>query len=233
MRAVGQQALGPEAQGSSPASMPKVPLPRTRPTASVLMASLGLNAGALRDQSPDPLSDVSAAVRKMFAMLQPSDTKMASASPDGGVSNDGRESFPVPGMRQTAVYDIVARTVYMPDGTRLEAHSGLGELLDDPSHVHIRDRGATPPQMYELTLREKPFHGVEALRMKPVGEGDLFGRSGLLAHSYLMGPRGDSNGCVSFKDYEAFLKAYKAGEVKRLIVVTSLSDQAMADARKN
>jgi hypothetical protein len=199
----------------------------------MLMANLGPNAGALRDQSPDPLSDVSAAVRKMFAMLQPSDTKVASVSPDGGVSNDGRESFPIPGMRQTAVYDIVARTVYMPDGTRLEAHSGLGELLDDPGHVHIRDKGATPPQMYELTLREKRFHGVEALRMKPVGEGDLFGRSGLLAHSYLMGPRGDSNGCVSFKDYEAFLTAYKAGDVKRLIVVTSLSDQATADARKN
>ena len=28
--------------------------------------------------------------------------------------------------RFTAVYDISARTVYLPDGTRLEAHSGLG-----------------------------------------------------------------------------------------------------------
>ena len=28
--------------------------------------------------------------------------------------------------RQTAVYDICAHTVYLPDGTRLEAHSGLG-----------------------------------------------------------------------------------------------------------
>ena len=27
---------------------------------------------------------------------------------------------------RTAIYDITARTVYMPDGRRLEAHSGLG-----------------------------------------------------------------------------------------------------------
>ena len=34
--------------------------------------------------------------------------------------------------RQTAVYDIAAHTVYLPDGTKLEAHSGLGSSLDDP-----------------------------------------------------------------------------------------------------
>ena len=28
-----------------------------------------------------------------------------------------------------------------------------------------------------------------------------------------------SNGCVSFKDYNAFLQAYQNGEVKRLVVV--------------
>ena len=59
--------------------------------------------------------------------------------------------------------------------------------------------------------------------MKPVGEGELFGRTGLLAHSYMMGPKGDLNGCVSFKDYDAFLKAYKNGDVRRLVVVPSLA----------
>lgn len=120
----------------------------------------------------------------------------------------------------------------MPDGTRLEAHSGLGDLMDDPAQVHVHDRGATPPQIYELSKREKPFHGVEALRMKPVGQGDLFGRAGLLTHSYLMGPKGDSNGCVSFKDYATFLQAYKAGAVKRLIVVPSLADPTVMVAQK-
>jgi hypothetical protein len=39
----------------------------------------------------------------------------------------------------TAVYDIAARTVYMPNGRRLEAHSGLG-LMDDPSYVSAKGR---------------------------------------------------------------------------------------------
>ena len=32
----------------------------------------------------------------------------------------------------TAIYDIVAQTVYLPNGQRLEAHSGMGSLMDDP-----------------------------------------------------------------------------------------------------
>jgi len=38
----------------------------------------------------------------------------------------------------------------------------------------------------------------------------------------MLGPRGDSNGCVSFKEYAKFLRAYTNGEVSRLVVVTSL-----------
>jgi hypothetical protein len=38
----------------------------------------------------------------------------------------------------------------------------------------------------------------------------------------MLGPRGDSNGCVSFRDYNAFLKAFRNGEIKRLAVVASL-----------
>ena len=124
--------------------------------------------------------------------------------------------------RYTAIYDISARTVYLPDGTRLEAHSGLGYELDNPRYVSERMRGPTPPHLYELTLREASFHGVQALRLNPIGEGGLYGRAGLLAHPYMLGPNGDSNGCVSFKDYEAFLRAYESGEIKRLAVVAQL-----------
>jgi type VI secretion system (T6SS) effector TldE1-like protein len=129
------------------------------------------------------------------------------------------------GDRWTAVYDISAHTVYLPDGRKLEAHSGLGDRLDDPRFVSERDRGPTPPGAYELTLRESLFHGVQALRLTPVGEGDVFGRSGLLAHPYMLGPSGDSNGCVSFKDYDAFLLAYQNGQVKRLIVVAQRAQE--------
>ena len=122
----------------------------------------------------------------------------------------------------TAVYDISAHTVYMPDGTRLEAHSGLGSRLDDPRHVDERMHGATPPAVYELEPREALFHGVRALRLKPVDNDKVYGRAGLLAHNYLLGPNGDSNGCVSFKNYNAFLQAYANHKVKRLAVVAHL-----------
>jgi type VI secretion system (T6SS) effector TldE1-like protein len=124
--------------------------------------------------------------------------------------------------RYTAVYDISARTVYLPDGTRLEAHSGLGDRLDDPRYVGERMRGPTPPNIYELEPREASFHGVQALRLNPVGDSAVYGRAGLLAHPYMLGPNGDSNGCVSFKDYNTFLRAYQNGQIKRLVVVARL-----------
>ncbi len=94
--------------------------------------------------------------------------------------------------------------------------------MDDPRYVHEKDRGATPPHAYDLVLREQLFHGVAALRLNPVDGGSVFGRTGLLAHRYMLGPRGDSNGCVSFKDYPRFLQAFRNGEVTRLVVVTRL-----------
>jgi len=112
--------------------------------------------------------------------------------------------------------------VYMPDGTRLEAHSGLGSRLDDPRHVDERMRGATPPNVYDLEPRETLFHGVRALRLIPVDTDKVYGRAGLLAHTYMLGPNGDSNGCVSFKNYNAFLQAYTNHKVKRLAVVARL-----------
>lgn len=214
------------------APVAKVPLPRVRPPLSNLMASLAPSVNVAKPPSSDPLSEVSSALRKAFAMLQPAGTTLASASPDGGIGNDGsdRPSGMVAPGHQTALYDISARTVYMPDGTRLEAHSGYRELLDDVRYVDVKDRGPTPPQVYELKPREKIFHGVQALRMTPIGEGDLYGRTGLLTHSYLLGPNGDSNGCVSFKDYDAFLRAFQNGSVKRLVVVKTLATEAVADA---
>jgi hypothetical protein len=125
--------------------------------------------------------------------------------------------------QSTAIYVLTKHMVIMPDGARLEAHSGLGEFLDDPRHVDEKDRGATPPHLYELTLREDLFHGVQALRLNPVGDGGMFGRDGILAHPYMLGPNGDSNGCVSFKNYDAFLQAFQSGKVRRLAVVASLN----------
>jgi Tlde1 domain len=123
---------------------------------------------------------------------------------------------------RTAIYDITARAVYLPNGRRLEAHSGFGDLMDNPRHVHVRMQGATPPNVYNLTLRERLFHGVRAIRLNPVDGSKMYGRAGILAHSYMLGPNGQSNGCVSFSDYPEFLNAFLKGEVTRLAVVERL-----------
>ena len=164
---------------------------------------------------------------KLFGRPKTEGPTLAYASADGGVVSD-TPTILFDGMpkydQYTAVYDISARKVYMPDGSELEAHSGLGSRMDDPKNVHIKMHGATPPHVYDLTMREALFHGVEAIRLTPIGgEGRIFGRVGLLAHTFMLGPRGDSNGCVSFKDYSSFLQAFKKGMVKRMVVVARLA----------
>jgi len=122
----------------------------------------------------------------------------------------------------TAIYDIVAHTVYLPGGRRLEAHSGLGHFLDDPRAIAQKARGPTPPNVYRLTLREQLFHGVRAIRLNPENDGKMYGRDGILAHTYMLGPSGQSFGCVSFKNYPEFLNAFLRGEIDRLVVVPRL-----------
>jgi hypothetical protein len=151
------------------------------------------------------------------AATQPARMRLASLGPepDAGALDDAQ---PV----RAAVYDISARTVYLPNGERLEAHSGLGAMLDDPRSVRVRMRGVTPPNVYRLKMRERLFHGVPAIRLVPEDEDAMFHRAGMLAHTYMLGPNGQSNGCVSFRDYPRFLAAFKRGEVDRMVVVTKL-----------
>jgi hypothetical protein len=167
----------------------------------------------------------------IFARLfgtAPKNVTLAYATPEGGGTGlDGIAAAGgnvVSGLydRQTAVYDISAHTVYMPDGTILEAHSGLGSRLDDPRYADERSRGPTPPDIYDLQPRGQLFHGVRALRLLPEDTAKVFGRSGLLAHTYMLGPNGQSNGCVSFKDYNAFLQAYENHQITRLAVVSHI-----------
>jgi hypothetical protein len=46
----------------------------------------------------------------------------------------------------------------------------------------------------------------------------------------MLGPNGDSNGCVSVRDYDRFLAAYQKGEIKRLAVVSTLGGSVRASA---
>jgi hypothetical protein len=130
-----------------------------------------------------------------------------------------------------AIYDIAAHTVYMPNGDTLEAHSGLGERLDNPRYVNVKMKGPTPPNVYKMSLRERAFHGVRAIRLNPVDESKMFGRDGMLAHTYMLRNRGHSNGCVVFGNYPAFLAAFERGEVDRLVVVEHLDRKPIPSSR--
>lgn len=151
---------------------------------------------------------------------------LAYAPQDNDIRDSAPSYRPAPlfaGRGRTATYDIAAATVYMPNGERLEAHSGMGPMLDNPRYVNKKMRGPTPPHTYNLTMREALFHGVEAIRLNPVDPSKIYGRDGLLAHTYMLGRRGDSNGCLVFKDYRRFLAAFKRGEVTQLVVVARTS----------
>ncbi len=179
----------------TPSSVAAIPVPRPRPVEANL---------ELRDSPPAAQPDNRTLLQKLSDLL-PARVTLASLSPslDGGLLSGGPDLAALGYDNLTAVYDISARTVYMPNGANV----------------------------YDLKPRERLFHGVQALRMIPVGDNDTLGRSGLLAHSYMLGANGDSNGCVSIKNYEKFLKAFNNGEIKRLVVVPSLGDSVSASRR--
>ena len=128
----------------------------------------------------------------------------------------------------TAVYDIAAKKVICPTAPssrriRPRLENGRRALCA------CADAGRAPPHIYELKPRKALFHGVPALRLTPIGGQDkIFGRDGLLAHTYMLGASGNSNGCVSFKDYYAFLNAYRNQGIRRLAVLAKVESRAVA-----
>ena len=199
-----------------------VPAPEAKPKSGLRNMADRAKAAVLSITGPHQ-----SMVEKLWGKREPSGGLLAYASADASITASiaPKEQNPMfggspPYDRNTAVYDITAKTVYLPDGTKLEAHSGLGSNLDDPRSQRVRMRGVTPPHIYELKPREALFHGVPALRLTPIGgESAIYGRDGLLAHTFMLGPNGDSNGCVSFKDYYAFLDAYRNKGIRKLAVL--------------
>ncbi|MBB4041962.1 hypothetical protein GGR34_003646 [Microvirga flocculans] len=217
------------AEAAQPVPLP-VPRPaefrnlRTSPAPQVARAS-SVPATPRAAAIASPQADNRTFIEKLFGVrpATPPEAALSYAALENGtgsISPNIRVSpVPTEAGAGTAVYDIVAQTVTLPNGERLEAHSGLGDMMDNPRYVNVRMKGATPPGTYVITEREALFHGVRALRLTPVGgSAAIYGRDGILAHTYLLGPRGDSNGCVSFRNYDRFLQAYLRGEIKRLIV---------------
>ncbi len=203
-----------------------MPLPLRRPRLPRQEAP-----AADRDVAAKPAEDAKPAVQEtkpakraktqqMLAYAKPDNpTKSDSGGLAGAFSNlfSPKPKRPRAGV---AIYDISAAKVYMPDGSVLEAHSGIGEMADNPRYANQKMRGPTPPDTYNLSMRESLFHGVQALRMTPTDGKVGFGRSGILAHSYLLrGGRAESHGCVAFKNYDKFLNAFKKGHIRQLVVV--------------
>jgi hypothetical protein len=208
------------------ASAPAVPLPRSRP----VMADLTTTAV----EAPPKVDAVARPDRTLMQKLSdflPGRLTLASLTPGDGLFRSHPDLQALGYDSQTAVYDISAHAVYLPNGLTLEAHSGLGNLKDDPEHVQARNAGATPPAIYDLRPREQLFHGVRALRMIPADGSDTLGRAGLLVHSFMLGPDGDSNGCVSIRDYVRFRKSFDDGEINRLVVVPALTPAPANAAR--
>ena len=57
-----------------------------------------------------------------------------------------------------AIYDIAAHAVYLPNGNRLEAHSGLGGSWI--THVRgIEELRPTPPNVYDWSCASSVFTG--------------------------------------------------------------------------
>jgi hypothetical protein len=220
------ETASPSPEASQAVVAMAIPLPRARPVQASLETQANI-AIETHDSAGAAQPEGRSFLQKLSDMM-PGGVKLASLEVDGGLISGGANPASLGFGNQTAIYDLMAHAVYMPDGSRLEAHSGLGQLMDDPEHVDVKDLGATPPNVYDLKAREKIFHGVQALRMIPIGTNQNLGRVGLLVHPYMLGPNGDSNGCVSIRSYETFLNAFQNGVVKRLVVVRSLKDDLSA-----
>lgn len=222
---------------SAPAQVAlNVPAPATKPVDAKAPAKAGASVRDMAQRAKAAVMSIASndkptMVEKLWGKQPAQGSLLSYASADASITGslpDSRAQNPMlggspPYDKQTAVYDISAKMVYLPDGTRFEAHSGLGSKMDDVRYAHVRMQGVTPPHIYDLKPREALFHGVPALRLTPIGgEDKIFGRDGILAHTYMLGNRGDSNGCVSFKDYYAFLNAYRNQGIRRLAVLAKV-----------
>ena len=199
---------------SSPSDEQQIetPLPRSRPPSHIAIQTKSVAANSATEATT-PQTAPSAALaflEKIFHFWKTADDTKLPPEVDS----------------HTAVYDIERHVVYLPTGEKLEAHSGMGKLMDDVRYVKEKGQGPTPPNVYHLALRKSLFHGVQAIRLNPVDTSKMYGREGILAHPYMLGPDGQSNGCISVEDYPKFLQAFLNGKFDRLIVVPKVADTA-------
>nr|WP_316654828.1 DUF2778 domain-containing protein [uncultured Gellertiella sp.] len=188
----------------------EIPLPETRPLTETA--------------APGPKSaDQKPAARKSLGNRQDVAVAKPGRSLFGDLFNHKASTGAWQGnAAKVAIYDVSNATVYLPDGTKLRAHSGIGNMRDNPRYENVAMRGPTPAGTYRLSMREKRFYGVEAIRMTSIDGRDPKNRTGLLTHTNLLRGRIGSHGCVAFQDYQPFLRAFKRGQISTLVVVPEL-----------
>lgn len=196
----------------------RIPLPETRPALEAVVV----------EEKP---TRAKPATQSAARSSKPKTEDVAYAKPDrtlfgtlfGGGRNGDSSAGGWPGKgTKVAIYDVSGATVHMPDGTKLRAHSGIGKMRDNPKYSHVKMKGPTPAGIYRLRMRERRFHGVEAIRMLSIDGRDPQNRTGLLTHTNLLRGQIGSHGCVAFQNYEPFLNAFKRGHVDTLVVVPQM-----------
>ncbi len=132
-------AIAPPQADRQVAQLVRLPSPRPAEAGAAKNS-----AASARDMAQGAKAAVLAAVEEkptifetLFGKLKSAGPSLAFASADASVTGSLGSGNPgqspnsalggsVPYDRTTAIYDISKHTVYMPDGTKLEAHSGLG-----------------------------------------------------------------------------------------------------------
>ncbi len=118
------------------ASASDVPLPRSRPTAADITVTAIAAVAPVAAVDTVPRSEAPAqqdrTLLQKLSDLWPGRLTLASLTPGDGLFRSRPDLQSLGYDSQTAVYDISAHAVYLPNGLTLEAHSGLGTLKDDP-----------------------------------------------------------------------------------------------------
>ena len=146
-----RRGIGPQSAGAVPESKPAtaandIPLPRSRPAAAdVQLAS----ADPAQSLPPAPPRTEDRSMLQKLSDLLPGKMSLASLTP----FQRGPDLAALGYDNQTAVYDISAHAVYMPNGMTLEAHSGIGHLRDDPEHVATDDQRAIAEPLADVPER--------------------------------------------------------------------------------
>jgi hypothetical protein len=125
-----------------------VPIPKPRPIEAIV---------ALTNNAILTSADNRIVLQKITDLMPSPNLVLASLINRDGIAGVGPDLRALGFDETTAVYDISSKSVYMLNRVRLEAHSGLGRLMDDPAHVDKAQRGCHTSECVRIKPRERPF----------------------------------------------------------------------------